>query len=332
MPKTVLLTGVTGFIAKRIALDLLEAGHTVRGSLRSTTRADEVRDAIRPLLSDPSALDRLSFVELDLTKDTGWTEAMQGVDVLMHTASPFPMSSPKNPDDIIRPAVDGTLRALRAAQAAGVTRVILTSSVVAIEANVKPNPQTPANWTDPDHPRASTYYKSKTLAEKAAWDFVAKHPEMQMTTIHPALVLGTPLDRHYGTSLALIERIMGGKDPALPQLGFAVVDVEDISAMHIAAMDRPESAGKRYIGAAASFSMPEIGRHLAKVYPDRKIPTRQAPGWLLKVLSLFDPSVKTILPQIGHMPVFDTSATTRDLGVSFVPGETAIERAASAVA
>ncbi len=332
MTNTVFLTGVTGFIAKRIALDLLEAGHTVTGSLRSMSRADEVRDAVRPHLSDPSALERLSFTELDLTKDDGWTEALQGHDVLMHTASPFPMSQPKNEEDIIRPAVDGTMRALKAAQAAGVTRVILTSSVVAIEANDLSIPKGPDQWTDPDHPRATAYYKSKTLAEKAAWAFVEEHPEMQMTTIHPSLVLGAPLDGNYGTSLNLIKRIMGGKDPALPGLGFGMVDVADISAMHIAAMDRPESAGKRYIGSAGSMMMPAIAQHLAPQYPDRKIATRQAPGWLLKVLSLFDPAVKGILPQIGYMPEFDTSATQSDLGITFTPLTTTIDRAAAAVA
>lgn len=332
MTHTVLLTGITGFIAKRITLDLLNAGHFVRGTLRSTTRADEVREAVRPHLADAAALERLTFVELDLTRDAGWTEAAQGCDVLMHTASPFPMASPKDENDIIRPAVDGTLRALRAAQAAGITRVVLTSSVVAIEANDNPNPQTPANWTDISNPRASTYYKSKTLAEKAAWDFVAKHPEIQLTTINPALVLGTPLDRHYGTSLNLIERIMAGKDPMMPDLGFAVVDVADISAMHIAAMDRPGSAGHRYIGAAASLTMLKIAIHIAAAYPDRKIATRQAPKWLLRVLALVDPSIRTILPQIGHRPVFDTSATTRDLGITFTPATTAIDRAAAAVA
>ncbi|MEL6798654.1 MAG: NAD-dependent epimerase/dehydratase family protein [Pseudomonadota bacterium] len=202
MPQTVLLTGVTGFIAKRIALDLLNAGHTVRGSLRSAARADEVRDALRPHLTDPTALNRLSFVELDLNSDTGWDAALQGTDALMHTASPFPMAQPKDENDIIRPAVDGTLRALRAAQKAGVTRVILTSSVVAIEAtDVGTRPYTPDDWSDPTHPKSNAYYKSKTLAERAAWDFVANHPEMQLTTVNPALVLGTPMDANYGTSL-----------------------------------------------------------------------------------------------------------------------------------
>lgn len=332
MTHRVFLTGVTGFIAKRIALDLLCAGHSVVGSLRSAARADEVRDALRPHLADVSALDHLSFRELDLTEDTGWAEAMQGCDVLMHTASPFPMASPADENDVIRPAVDGTLRALTAALNADVTRVILTSSVVAIEANDLPNPQTPDNWTDVTHPRATPYYKSKTLAEKAAWDFVKKHPEMQLTTINPSLVLGAPLDAHYGTSLALIERIMSGRDPMLPPFGLGVVDVEDVSALHIAAMERPETAGNRYIASGGSLEMATIGAHLKSLHPERKIATRQAPAWLMKALALFDPSLRMIVPQLGHMPEFDTSATTRDLGIPFTPATTALSRAGNAVA
>lgn len=333
MPQTVLLTGVTGFIAKRIALDLLNAGHTVRGSLRSAKRADEVRDAVRPHLTDPAALERLSFVELDLMRDEGWDAALDGVDALMHTASPFPMTQPKDENDLIRPAVDGTLRALRAADAAGVTRVVLTSSVVAIEAvEVGGRPYTPADWSDPAHPKSSAYYKSKTLAERAAWDFVADHPQMQLTSVNPALVLGTPMDAQYGTSLQLVERVFNGSDPMVPDIGFGVVDVADVSAMHVAALERPETAGNRYIASAASVSMVEMARHLKAAYPDRKIPTRVAPKLMLRVLALFDSTIKTVLPGLGITPKFDTSATTRDLGITFTPWEKATERAAAAIA
>lgn len=332
MPRHVFLTGITGFIAKRIALDLLNARHKVTGSLRRETRADEVRDAIRPHLTDTNALQNLTFITLDLTNDDGWTDAMQGCDILMHTASPFPMSSPKDENDVIRPAVDGTLRALNAAHSSGITRVILTSSVVAIEANDDPHPQTPANWTDINHPRATPYFKSKTLAEKAAWDFAKQHPEVQLTTINPSLVLGAPLDTHYGTSLAIVERIMAGKDPALPPFGFGIVDVTDVSAMHIAAMERSDTAGNRYIADGGTLSMPAIGAHLKATYSDRKIPTRTAPKWLMHALALVDPAIKSILPQLGYMPAFDTSASTRDLGVTFTPARTALDRAAQAVA
>lgn len=332
MSNHVFLTGISGFIAKRIALDLLEGGHSVTGSLRNMSRVEEVRDALRPHLTNVDALENLSFATLDLTRDDGWADAMAGCDTLMHTASPFPLSSPKDENELIRPAVDGTLRALKAASDADVTRVVLTSSVVAIEANDQPNPLGPSNWTDLTNARATPYYKSKTLAERAAWDFVAEHPQMQLTTINPSLVLGAPLDDAYGTSLALVARMMAGKDPAMPPFGFGIVDVEDVSAMHIAAMDRPESAGNRYIASAGSMMMTAIGAHLKATYPDRKIATRQAPRWLLRTLALFDPSIRMILPQLGHMPEFDTSASTRDLGVTFTPATTALERAAAAVA
>lgn len=332
MPNHVFLTGVTGFIAKRIALDLLNAGHSIKGSLRSAKRADEVRDAVRPHLTDTAALDRLTFVELDLTKDDGWAEAGQGCDVLMHTASPFPLASPKDENDLIRPAVDGTLRAMRAAHAAGITRVILTSSVAAIEANDVKDTLTPDDWTDVNHPKTTAYYKSKTLAEKAAWDFVAETPTMQLTTINPVLVLGTPLDDNYGSSLELVERLMKGSDPMLPDLRFGVVDIEDISAMHIAAMNTPAAIGQRFIGSAGLMSMPDIGKHLAKAYPDKKIATRTAPKWALRILALFDPAIKTVLPQIGDRATFDTSATTDTLGITFTPMLASIDRSAAAVA
>lgn len=331
MSQTILLTGITGFIAKRIAFDLLEAGYTVRGSLRSTKRADEVREALSPRLSDTSALDRLSFVELDLSRDAGWTEAMEGVDALFHTASPFPMTQPRDENDIIKPAVDGTLRALKAAQAAGVTRVVLTSSVVAIEAKEKSGAYTEGDWSDTSHPKSSAYYKSKTLAERAAWDFVAEHPEMQLSTINPALVLGEPMDGNYGTSLELIERILGGKDPMVPDIGFGVVDVADISAMHIAALEKPESIGKRFIGSNGTMTMPRIAQHLAARHPDRKIATKIAPKVVLRLLSLFDPSIRTVLPGIGSAPQFDNSQAREVLGIEFTAPLEAIEKAADAV-
>jgi dihydroflavonol-4-reductase len=331
MSRPVVLTGITGFIAKRIALDLLEAGHSVRGSLRKLSRADEVRNAIRPRLSDPAALDRLEFVELDLGRDEGWTDAMEGAQALLHTASPFPLSSPKDENDLIRPAVEGTRRALRAAQAAGVARVVLTSSVAAISAKDKRGAFTEEDWTDVTHPEATAYTKSKTLAERAAWDFVKEHPEMRLTAINPALVLGEPLDRHYGSSLSLIERILSGKDPMQPDFGFGIVDVADISAMHVAALGRDESVGHRFIGANGTMTMPRIAQHLAARHPDRGIATRIAPKPLLRVMGLFDPSVRMILPAIGRAPQLDNSKARHILGIDFTAPLAAIDSAADAV-
>lgn len=334
MDRPVLLTGVTGFIAKRIALDLLNAGYYVRGSLRSMKRSDEVREAVTPHLKDPEHIHRLSFVELELAKDEGWSAALDGAGALMHTASPFPMAQPKNPEDIIRPAVDGTNRALATAQAAGVTRVLMTSSVVAIQAKDLPAGQAYSedDWSETDHPTASPYFQSKTLAERAAWDVASAHPEMQLTMINPALVLGAPLDANYGTSLQLLERVFNGKDPVVPNVGFGVVDVADVSAMHVAALAKPETAGERFIASSASVTLPDIARYLASTHPSRKIPTRIAPKLLLQVLSLFDPTIKTVLPGLGQLPEFDTSKAQERLGIAFTPWKTAVDRSAEVLA
>lgn len=334
MTETVLLTGVTGFIAKRIALDLLNAGYAVRGSLRSIKRADEVRDAIRPHIKDPVSLDHLSFVELDLTHDGGWDEAMIGISAVLHTASPFPMTQPKSDEDLIRPAVDGALRALRAARNAGVTRIILTSSMAAVMNKELAQGATvnEADWTDVNHPTATAYDKSKTLAEKAAWDFVADHPEMRLTTVNPGLVAGIPLDVKYGTSLGLIERFFSGSDPAVPDFGLPLVDVIDVSAMHLEALKRPETAGKRYCASAGFIAAPEIARILKEAYPNRKIATRVAPKWLLRILSLMDPSVRSVLPTLGRLLEVDASRATTEMEIDFIPVRDSILASASYIA
>lgn len=326
--RPILLTGVSGFIAKRLAHDLLEKGYHVRGSLRSMERADEVRKAV----NDPGD-GRLTFVDLDLTSDAGWDTAVTGCAAILHTASPFPMTSPKNEDHLIRPAVDGTLRALNAAQQAGVTRVVITSSIVAVAFARHPKGYglTAADWTDISHPTASAYIKSKTLAEQAAWDFAKSHPEMQITTVNPGLVCGTPMDSHYGTSLELIERVLAGKDPMLPDVPVPIVDVEDVSALHIAALEQPATTGQRILAVDSVLRMPALGQLLAQAYPKRKIATKPAPRFLLKALSLFEPALKSILPQVGMPMQIDNTATTEGLGHEFVPAAQAVERSAAAI-
>src|SRR6056297_2828351 len=242
MAQTVLLTGITGFIAKQIAHDLLARGYNVRGSLRSAGRADEVRAAV-----GPEGLDRLEFVELDLTADSGWAAAMEGADALIHTASPFPLGQPDDELELIRPAVEGTRRALRAAQTAGVRRVVLTASMVTVihKDHAPGHVFGPEDHSDPDHATITAYGKSKTLAERAAWTFVEEHPEMRVTTIHPGLVAGEPRDAQYGTSLTVVERILSAKDPMQPDIRFPVSDLGDVSALHVAALEQQESAGSR---------------------------------------------------------------------------------------
>lgn len=319
--KNVVLTGISGYIAKHVALKLLAAGHQVTGSVRSPARAEEVRAALAPHLDDAAALDRLRFVTLDLNADAGWTEAMRGADALVHTASPFPIAPPKDPEDLIRPAVDGSLRALAAARTAGVKRVVLTSSVAAVCTGLPPKPlYTEDDWTDVKSPATSAYAKSKTLAERAAWDFVREQaPDVSLTTINPAFVLGPPLDRHFGSSVGVVKRMLSGKDPMVPRLGFAVVDVRDVAEMHLRAVERPETGGKRYIAADEALWFAQIAAALKDAFPDRKIPTRTAPSLLIRALALFDPDLRAVLPQLGRLDALSNARAAADMGMTFLP-------------
>ncbi|WP_333714357.1 SDR family oxidoreductase [Yoonia sp.] len=319
MPKTVLLTGASGYIAKYIALHLLDAGYSVRGTVRSLSRGAEVIEAVRPHLGDASNLEaRLTFVELDLGRDDGWDAAMEGVDVLMHTASPFPLTQPKDEAALIRPAVDGTLRALRAAHRAGVTRVVLTSSTAAITGSDLPAGDTSydeTNWTDPDTPGLTAYTKSKTLAEKAAWDFVTNDaPAMQMTVINPGFVLGAPLDRHFGTSIAVIERLVNAKDPMLPDVGFTAVDIRDVAALHVTVIDKPQTVGQRIMAVENFLKFADMAQAIKTAFPRRKTVTRVAPDIVIRLLGLFDPAVRSIVPNLGRVDKFDNSRAKATLG------------------
>jgi dihydroflavonol-4-reductase len=326
MSDTVLLTGASGFIAKHVALKLLNAGYNVRGTLRRLDRAEEVRAAVAPHLTADAGT--LSFVQADLESDAGWAEAMQGVSAVVHTASPFPIAQPKDPATLIRPAVEGTERVLKAAAAAGIERVVLTSSLVAVFNEAKPDAvQDEADWCDIHLPTTTPYAKSKTLAERAAWE-VAKAKSLKLTTINPGLVLGPPLDEHYGSSLGLVERFMKGKDPMLPGIGFPVVDVRDVADMHLRALQRPETAGKRYLAISGSMAMVDMGRTLKAAYPTRRIATREAPAFLLKFLALFDPQIKAILPKIGHLDRASNARAVKEMAMEFIAAKAALLSAA----
>jgi dihydroflavonol-4-reductase len=327
--ETILLTGISGFLAKHCAVKLLNAGFAVRGSVRRLDRVDEVRDAIRPHLADPASLDQLTFVALDLTQDAGWAEALAGVSALVHTASPFPISQPKNSDDLIRPAVDGTLRALRAAKAAGAKRVVLTSSTVAVLGGHDARVKDESDWLDPDAPGASPYARSKTLAERAAWAFVKDEaPEIALTVINPGFILGPPLDGNFGSSISVVRRFLRGKDPMLPAVGFAMVDVRDVAEMHLRALQRPATAGKRYLAVAGSMWMYDMGRVLKTAYPDRRIPTRIAPKFVLRLLALFDTEIRSVLADVGKMDRVSNARAVAEMDMQFIPPEQALLAAA----
>lgn len=321
MPQTVLVTGATGYIAKHLVLQLLNAGYSVIGSTRSTAREAELRAAVAPHLTDPAAQDRLRVVALDLNSDDGWDAAMQGVDVLMHTASPFPLTMPDNEQDIIRPAVEGALRAVKAAKSAGVSRIIMTSSVVSVlncELPEGRNTHNESDWSNLTGPAATAYLKSKTLAERAVWDWqAADAPDMQITVINPSFVLGAPLDDNFGTSINIIDRLMRGKDPMVPDLGFPIVDVRDIALMHIRAMETPDSIGMRIIGADRHLRFSDISGLLKSDHPNRKIPTRVAPNWLIRILAIFDKTLRGILPSLGKREEVSNARAQSVLQIEF---------------
>lgn len=332
MAETVVLTGISGYIGKHVALRLLEAGFAVRGTVRSAEKARGVRETLGRHLTDPGAIDRLSFVELDLGRDPGWAEAMRGADALVHTASPFPLEQPKDPEDLIRPAVDGALRALRAAHGAGIDRVVLTSSMAAVQGCDLP-PGKPAydeaDWTDGDDPRQAPYTRSKTLAERAAWNFVrTEAPEIRLTTINPGLVVGAPLDDDYATSVGVVARILSGKDPVQPPIGLAIVDVGDVAEMHLRALTRDGTAGRRFIAADRFASFAEMAAILKDRFPERKVTTREAPPWLVRLIARFDRSLAVILPDLGRRWEVSNARARDGMGIDFRPLEDSLAETA----
>lgn len=317
MARTILVTGATGYIAKHIVRRLLDQGHFVVGSARSTARDGEMRAALAPVLADRGALDRYRTVALDLSRDDGWDAAMQGVDVVMHTASPFPLTQPKKAEEVIRPAVDGALRALRAAQTADVSNVVFTSSSVAVSDPMEPKDiYDETDWTDPDKPRLSPYAQSKALAEQAAWAFVRNDaPEMRLSVINPTFVQGAPLDGNYGTSIRVIDRLMEGKDPMLPRLGFACCDVGDVAEAHIRAMDTPEAAGRRHIIYDRFLWFGDMAQTVREAVPAAKPARRVAPDMVIRALGLFDPAIRGIVPQLGKVVRMDNRRMREVLGI-----------------
>jgi len=331
MARTILVTGATGYIAKHIVLKLLQRGDRVVGSMRSLEREGELRAAMQAHLDDPSAVEALRAVRLDLNEDAGWTDAMAGVDAVIHTASPFPLAQPENEDELIRPAVDGAVRALRAAREAGVSRVVLTSSSVAVSYG-----NTPKNgplfdegdWSNTEDSRISAYGKSKTLAERAAWDYAETAQNLDLTVINPVFVMGAPLDENYGTSIRVIERILAARDPMIPRIGFPTVDVRDVAEAHIRALDRPDSIGKRIIVADRFLWFQDMSRIIAEALPDRRIVTRLAPNLFIRFLSLFDDDIKTVVPQLGKEDMVSNARAKALLGMEFRDARESVREAA----
>jgi nucleoside-diphosphate-sugar epimerase len=300
----ILVTGGSGFIGSHSILQLLAAGHRVRTTVRSLKREADVRAMLKA--GGVEAGDRLSFVAADLEDDAGWAEAVAGCEYVLHVASPFPAGVPKHEDELIVPAREGTLRVLRASRAASVKRVVLTSSFAAIGYGHEPQ-ETPfdeRSWTNVNGAGVSAYAKSKTLAERAAWDFVAREGgDLELSVVNPVGVFGPVLGPDLSASILVVQRLMDGI-PGCPRISFGVVDVRDVADLHLRAMSDPAAKGQRFLAVAGdSMSVLDVAKVLKRRLgaASKKVPMRQFPDWLVRLAAIRDPALRSIVPLLGEI-------------------------------
>jgi nucleoside-diphosphate-sugar epimerase len=314
--ETVLVTGGSGYIGGWCVIELLRRGYRVRTTVRDLGRETAVRAAFAGAV-DPE--DRLSFFAANLTSDAGWDAAADGADYVLHVASPLGVPEPRDAQELIVPARDGALRALRAAAKGGAKRVVMTSSVAA----ASPDSRTPDGvtdetvWTNPDDPGIGAYTKSKVIAERAAWDFMAGAPgPMTLATINPALVLGPVLSGDFSDSVQVVQRLLSGKVPGIPRLGFNIVDVRDVADLHIRAMTAPEAAGERFIAAGDFAWMADLAALLRARLgaAAAKVPTAKAPDFVLRLAALFDRDLRSVTRDLGRRRAFSAAKAERRLG------------------
>ncbi len=307
--KTVLVTGISGWIAQFCALALLKEGYKVRGSLRSMQRKDEV---IKALNKEVDINNNLEFCSLDLLKDDGWDSAMQDCEYVLHVASPFSMTNPKDENDMIKPAKEGTLRTLKSAKKAGVKRVVITSSIVAMAAHLKKGTFNTSSWTDLNATNLTAYEKSKTIAEKSAWDFIKNQDggdTLELSVVSPGAVMGPTLSEDIeGTSLAICTQILTKQMPALPNIAFPMVDVRDVAKHHIQAMIHPDANGKRFISAEHK---PTSMQNMASILKSNgyDVPTKKMPSLLVKIMGLFNEEAKGMVSYLDRYVTCDNSDT-----------------------
>ena len=334
MINKVLLTGISGWIAKHTAIELLNAGYEVLGTIRNKNLVDQTKQTI----SKYASTEKLSFVELDLLKDDGWNEAAKGCRYIFHIASPFPMKVSSNRENLLPVAVDGTLRVLNAGLNAGVEQIIKTSSIVAMFR--KPNRTNPYtfgenDWSDENWIEGvSDYFLSKTKAEKAAWRLMeSKGLKNKLTTINPGGVFGDALDKKGGTSIEYIRQFMKGKFPGAPKFAVLISDVKDIAKAHVACIGNNKVGGRRLIDGKDVKRLVELSQLIAEAMPEykKKLPTKELPNLMVKLISYIDSSAKTMIPDLGIMMQTDTSYAEEILGFKFKPAKGCISENAKSV-
>jgi dihydroflavonol-4-reductase len=331
--KKVLVTGVSGFVGQHCAIESLRKGYSVRGSVRSLSKADEVLNGIKKLV-DPGG--NLEFCELDLMSDAGWEKGMEGCDFVLHIASPFVVKVPKDENELIKPAVEGTLRVLRSAKKAGVRRVVLTSSTVAMHGGQNGLIRIDKDsWTDVNGKNVTAYFKSKTLAEKAAWEFIKAQTgdgKLELAVVNPGPIYGPTITGNLSTeAMDFVKKLITGKVPMLPKAFSIMSDVRDVASIHVQALENEGANGKRFIVASEK---PHAIREIAEILRSNgydKVSTKVAPSFLLKFMSAFNDEVKGMLPFIGNTVEADISDTMRVFNWKPIPFERTVLDAARSV-
>jgi nucleoside-diphosphate-sugar epimerase len=330
----VLVTGATGFVGKWVVLRLLEHGWRVRGTVRSMQRAPSVFKSVSESLGR-DLVSRLELVEADLLADAGWAEAMQGVSAVMHVAAAIRADEPRDQSLVVRPALEGTERVIKAAHAAGVSRFIMTSSIATVGYGhghtTGRRVYDESFFTNLDGMKLKwAYCIGKTKAEQLAWDFAGK-AGMALTTIHPGAIIGPVLDEDASISVGLVSRLLDGSMPALPNNGFCVIDVRDVAELHLAALEKPEAAGQRYLATSDYTPFPQVARILQEAYPDRKVTVKVVPDWIIRMLAFFGGPTRQIINDIGNEKVFDGSKGEGLLGRKFISARQSILDTAESV-
>jgi dihydroflavonol-4-reductase len=327
--KTVLVTGGSGFLGGWCAIELLRRGYRVRTTVRDLAREAEVRAAIAPEV-DPG--DRLTVLAADLLADDGWAEAVAGCEYVLHVASPFPPTQPKDPDELIVPAREGTLRVLRASLDAGVERVVVTSSIAAVTGG-REHPSRPLDerdWSDPDNPKLSAYARSKTIAERAAWDLAEERgATARLAVVNPGAIVGPVLSEDRSFSLQAIERLLRGM-PGIPRIGFSFVDVRDVVDLELRAMTAPGAGGERFVAVERFLWMAEVAAILRERLGEKaaKVPARGVPDLLVRAMALFDPGVRSVTGQLGKKTELSSEKARSLLGWSTHPIEETVAECA----